>query len=304
MDDYLQIDPPAACARIEEFLQRKMAELHKQGLIFGLSGGLDSAITAYLSARAVGPEKVRLLYLPERDSKPLHGRHAQLVADHLGISLQVRNMTPLLEQTGIYELLPTSRIPGRPLRALVAKLGRRLLGFGPESSVLKARLQARPGSYVARGNAYGMAKHRLRMILIYQQAEMQGLMVAGAANRTEWMTGTFSLWGVDHCADIMPIIHLYRSQLLPLATYLGVPGEILDTSADPDMVPGVDDKGALLGTFAEADRILAGLEHGLSREELIQSSPARAVDHILSLVELSRPMRESPYSLLPAAIQR
>jgi NAD+ synthase len=297
LDQYLQIDPSAASREIEHFLRRKLDELHKQAILLGLSGGLDSTIVAYLAARAVGPEKVRLIYLPERDSKPLHGRHAQLVADRLGIPLQVRDMTSILEEIGIYDLLPISSVPLQGLRSLAARAGRRLLGFGPQSSVLKARLQAEPGSYIARGNAYGMTKHRLRMLLLYQQADLHGLMVVGAANRTEWFTGTFSLWGVDHCADVMPIIHLYRTQLQSLAVWLGVPEEILHIKADPDMVPGVDDKGALLGSFAQADRILAGIEHGLDRQQLIQLAPAEAVDHIISLYDLSKPMRESPFTL-------
>jgi|GEM_PF-3320127 len=51
-------------------------------------------------------------------------------------------------------------------------------------------------------------------------------MVVGAANRTEWLTGTFTQFGCDHIADVMPILHLYRSQLEVLATHLHLPEEI------------------------------------------------------------------------------
>ena len=111
------------------------------------------------------------------------------------------------------------------------------------------------------------------------------------------MTGTFSQWGCDQCADVMPLVHLYRSQLYPLASYLHIPKVIIEKAADPDIIPGVHDKEELLGSFVEADRILIGLEEGISREELIQSCGAEAVDLIISLVELSRPMRESPYTI-------
>jgi NAD+ synthase len=142
-----------------------------------------------------------------------------------------------------------------------------------------------------------MSKHRLRMLLLYQQAEISNLMVVGAANRTELMTGTFSQWGCDQCADVMPLIHLYRSQLYPLARYLQLPKVIVEKAADPDIMPGVDDKEALLGSFLEADRILIGLEKGVGRQELSRSYGVAAVDQIVSLVELSRPMRESPYAI-------
>ncbi|MHA1483072.1 MAG: NAD(+) synthetase, partial [Candidatus Heimdallarchaeaceae archaeon] len=58
------------------------------------------------------------------------------------------------------------------------------------------------------------------MVKIYQYANQHNLMVVGAANKTEWLTGTFCKWGVDHCADIMPVIHIYRSHLEEIAKYL------------------------------------------------------------------------------------
>jgi NAD+ synthase len=297
IDQALALDPRSASAEIEGFISRKFHELNRHGLLIGLSGGLDSAIVAFLCARSVGREKLRLIYLPDRDSKPLHARHAHLVVEHLGVPFETRDITPILEAMGIYALLPTSRIPTRGLRSLLARLGKRLLGFHGGVSVLQARLQTLPDSYVSRGNAYAMSKHRLRMLLLYEMADVSSLVVVGAANKTELLTGTFSLWGVDHCADLMPVIHLYRSQLHALAAYLGIPQEIRQTPADPDLVPGVDDKGALLGSFFTADRILAGLELGLLRADLAREFGADPVKHIAGLYDLSMPMREIPYHL-------
>ena len=120
-------------------------------------------------------------------------------------------------------------------------------------------------------------------------------MVVGAANRTEWMTGTFSKWGVDHCADIMPIIHIYRSQLEQLAKYLQIPNYIRYKDADPDVIPGVNDKGALLGTFPVVDQILYCIENHADLEEMHRIHGEERVDRLLQLVDLSRHMRESPY---------
>lgn len=297
IDAHPEITPDILCIQIEEFLSIKLQELRKQGILIGISGGLDSAIVAYLSTRAIGPEKVRLLYLPDRDSKAVHRQHAQLAARELGIALEVRDITPILNEMGNYKLLPISPIPGQAMRALIIRFGKSVLGFGSRSSVLQARLNAEPNSLVAKGNAYAMTKHRLRMLLLYQQAEIYNLMVVGAANKTELMTGTFSQWGCDHCADVMPIIHLYRSQLYPIARYLHIPNVIIEKAADPDIIPGVNDKEALLGSFLETDRFLIDLEKGTSRDQLIQRYGAEAVDRIVNLVELSRPMRESPYKM-------
>jgi len=122
--------------------------------------------------------------------------------------------------------------------------------------------------------------------------------VIGAANKTEWMTGTFTQWGCDHCADVMPLLHMYRSQLLPLAEYLGVPQEIIQKKADPDLLPGLDDKEKLLGSFELTDQILWGIEKGFSFTYLSKRFGSKQVNYIQLLVNKSAHYRETPYSLL------
>ena len=293
--DRLELDPAHAVLEISDLLQSKLQEMEKDGILIGLSGGLDSAIVATLCVRALGKEKVTLLNLPDRDSKAIHQRHAGLVARDLGVRFETVDITPPLKAMGIYGLLPIGSLPGRTVREWVVCLGQSIAGLKRTQDLLRARLRPTAGSLVAKGNAYAMAKHRLRMVLLYYRADVDNLMVVGAANKTEWLTGTFAKWGCDHCADVMPIVHLYRSQLPALAQYLGVPEAVRSKSADPDLMPGIDDKEALLGTFAETDQILWGLENGLDRPELVQLFGTDAVEHIATLRALSRPMREAPY---------
>ena len=95
----------------------------------------------------------------------------------------------------------------------------------------------------------------------------------------------------------MPIIYLYRSQLTPIAEYLRIPDPVRTKPADPDIIPGVDDKGQLLGTFIVADQILWGLENGVDLGEMKESFGHEQVEWIVTLWELSRHMRESPYGV-------
>jgi NAD+ synthase len=139
------------------------------------------------------------------------------------------------------------------------------------------------------------------MVLLYYYAEVDNLMLVGAANKTEWLTGTFTQWGCDQCADVMPVVHLYRSQLEVLAAHLDLPEPVRHKPADPDVMPGIRDKGKLLGTFERADAILWGLEHGVDVQELAAHLGEEEVERIQSLVKLSRHMRQVPYSLLEGA---
>ena len=166
-----------------------------------------------------------------------------------------------------------------------------------DESLLAERLKPPKNTFVARGNAYAIAKHRFRMVMVYQYAEVHHLMVVGAANRTEVLTGTFSKWGVDHCADVMPISHLFRSQVEELAAYLEIPDYLLHKPADPDVMPGVNNKGQMLGDFAIADQILSALEQGMDVERLKSVFDAPMVDRLHELYILSAHMRESPYAL-------
>ena len=293
----LKLDLAKSVQEIEELIREKTLEMKRNGAIVPLSGGLDSSTVAVLTVRSLGAERVTLLYMPERDSSSLHKKHAQLLAKSLGCDLLKKSLTMTLWMFGTYGLLPISLIPTRKLRAKVVAYGRRNY-IGKDKNYLLKRMRPKPNTTTSKANAYGMSKHRIRMAKIYQYAEVHNLMVVGAANRTEWLTGSFSKWGVDHCADVMPVLHLYRTQLEQVAAYLDVPAVIREKPADPDMIPSVDDKGASLGGFKLADQILVKLENGESVETLVERYEKRVVEDLHTLWNLSKHMRESPYSLL------
>lgn len=299
IQDRLKIDPAESCQQIEQFIRSKLEEMQKDALLLGLSGGLDSTVTAYLCVRAVGPDNVILVNLPDNDSKPIHQEHSALVAERLKTPLHTKDISALISPMGVYKLLPLKMVPGRKFQEVAVKMGKALVGLNDADDFLIRRLKPVSNSIGAKGNAYAMSKPRLRMVMLYYQAEIFNLLVVGAANKTEYLTGTFSKWGCDHCADIMPIIHLYRSQLLMLAEYLEVPEAIRTKPADPDTLPGVEDKDEmLLGSFSKTDQILWGLQNGVERAELVEFFGERDVTQIETLHAFSQSMRESPYSLL------
>jgi NAD+ synthase len=293
----LLVDPPKLCKIIEEKIRTTLKSLNRDGAVIGLSGGLDSAVAAKLTVRSLGADKVHLVNLPEKDSKKIHRNHAKQLADHLGIRLKVKPINSILRSTGTYKLLPLRFIPGRKLRTKLVEFGRNQYIPKNGESILIKRLKPKENSWLAKANAYVMAKHRIRMVILYQYAEVRNLMVVGAANRTEWLTGTFSKWGVDHCADIMPLVHLYRTQLEQLAKYIQIPKYIRNKAADPDIMPTIDNKGDMLNSFKLADQILYGMENNIDKNTLCQEYGEKNVELIYTLWEFSKHMRESPYHL-------
>ena len=74
-------------------LHREVTRGGFSSVVVGLSGGVDSALSAFLAARAFGPENVTALLMPYRSSSPESLEHARLVVDQLGIAGHVEEIT-------------------------------------------------------------------------------------------------------------------------------------------------------------------------------------------------------------------
>jgi NAD+ synthase len=75
-------------------------EVHKVGLkkiVLGLSGGIDSALVAFIAAEALGPENVHAICMPYKSSNPESELHARLVASACGINFSVIPITPMVD---------------------------------------------------------------------------------------------------------------------------------------------------------------------------------------------------------------
>jgi len=96
--DPLAIDCALAERWLVEFLREEVTQRRDfERAVIGLSGGVDSAVTAYLAARALGPENVHGFMLPYRTSSPESLAHAKLVADTLGIHSRVVDISAAVD---------------------------------------------------------------------------------------------------------------------------------------------------------------------------------------------------------------
>src|SRR4051794_22298759 len=99
----LWLDPVEATNQIVEALRKQLAEvLRRRGFVVAMSSGVDSSVCAALAVRAVGPERVFGLFLPERESDPRSYELALDLAQQLGIDSERQDIAPILEAAGCY----------------------------------------------------------------------------------------------------------------------------------------------------------------------------------------------------------
>jgi NAD+ synthase len=211
--------------------------LHRQGAVVGISGGIDSSLVLALCVRAFGNERVIGLMMPERESSPDSLILARQVAEHFGIDPRTEDITRALDGFSCYRrrdeaitrLFPgygtgwrnKISIPGDLLEANTLNVFY-ITAIDPDGRVFTQRLPL--GEYcqiVAASNL----KQRTRMATVYYHAELRNYAAIGTANRNEHALGFFVKHG-DGGVDVQPIAHLFKTQVFQLAKYLGVPEDV------------------------------------------------------------------------------
>jgi NAD+ synthase len=93
----LTLNAPLAEVVLTSFIRDAVDTSGTQGVVVGLSGGVDSSLAAALAARALGPERVHGFLLPYRTSNPESERDARTVAEHLGTPHRVIDISPMVD---------------------------------------------------------------------------------------------------------------------------------------------------------------------------------------------------------------
>jgi NAD+ synthase len=93
----LELNAPLAEAVLTSFIRDAVETSGTEGVVVGLSGGVDSSLSAALAARALGPERVHGFLLPYRTSSPESERDARALAEHLGIPHRAIDISPMVD---------------------------------------------------------------------------------------------------------------------------------------------------------------------------------------------------------------
>lgn len=236
-NDVLRIDAAAVEGEITRAIREQvLGTLRRKGVVVGLSGGIDSSVVAALSARALGPEKVLGVFMPERDSSGDALRLGRMLAESLGVASELEDIGPALAGARCYErqveairlVFPEYGEGWRCKLTLPSVVESDRLNVSsltvesPEGEQKSARL---PLAAYLKLVAATNFKQRLRKTIEYYHADRLNYAVAGTPNRLEYDQGFFVKQG-DGSADFKPIAHLYKTQVYALAEHLGVPAEI------------------------------------------------------------------------------
>lgn len=275
------------------FIAHGVREQNRVGGLLGVSGGIDSALTAALAVRALGPDKVHACFLPDADSDESSMADAQEVVEWLGITnVHKKDITPLLKAMGTYDLFPDLyALPKEEQARWVAARKNALVKAGTpgEESAFLQGYRQKASPEMSRVRAFWNSKIRCRMVVAYAEAELRNLAVLGTTNRSEYLTGFFTKYG-DGAVDLEVILPLYKTRVFELASRLGVPESVVKKTPSADIVPGIVDEDILGISYAQLDRILLRLERGLGAEEVASAAGAdlNAVRRVSGLIESSR----------------
>lgn len=243
---------------VSGWLRERVRAAGAQGLVFGLSGGIDSAVVARLCQLA-RPERCLGAIMPCH-SHPQDEEDARLVAEHFRI--------------------PTLRVPlDEPFDAmtrLVDAASNATPGLRPYATDdIRARV---PSANV---------KPRLRMTTLYYLANRLNYLVAGTGNLSEITIGYYTKHG-DGGVDLLPIGRLVKREVRKLARELGVPQCVIDKAPTAGLWLGQTDESEMGFTYDELDEFIT---RGPSA---VSPKTAERIQHLIAVSEHKRTMPPMP----------
>lgn len=218
------MDTEKAREVIVEFIREKVREANAEGVVVGISGGIDSALVAYLAVEALGKDKVLGVHLPE---------------------LNLTSAEDVLDATEVAHRLDIE------FKAIDI------------SGMLTAYLKNIPDADRSTAHAKGNLKARIRMSVLYYYANLLNRMVIGTGNKTELLLGYFTKHG-DGGVDILPIGDLYKTDVWELSSEMKVPETIICKAPCAGLWSGQTDEKELGITYNEVDRFLSLILEGES----------------------------------------
>jgi NAD+ synthase len=252
-------------------------QLGRRGAVVSVSGGVDSAVVAGICVRALGPDHVLCLRLPERDIGSSSSDLGDAVARALGAQTVEEPITDALEALGCY------RRRDDAIRSVFSDYEpswrHKVVRSPPGGMIVFSLVIERPdGTSEARrmpSTAYRelMAatnmKQRVRKLLEYTWADRLDYAVVGTPNLLEFDQGFF-VKGGDGLADVKPIARLYKTQVYALARELRLPEQVATRAPTTETfsLAQTQDEFYFGYTYEQMDLLIWGLAQGVAPSDL------------------------------------
>jgi NAD+ synthase len=266
LPDDLAFDMDAAIQGVCAFLRARLDEARLTHYVLGLSGGVDSACSAGLAVRALGPERLVTVKMPSASSVGASLADAEAVEEALAIPASNRFLIPV---------------------APIVEGWRTATGETP-GSVADLRV--------------GNVAARARMLVLWDQAARHQAIVLGTENRTENLLGYFTIYG-DAGTAVEPISPFFKSQVWALAGQLGLPEQVIRKAPTADLWAGQTDESELGMRYEDADRVLYwAVDRGNSAADTSARTglPLEVVSRVLDRWRATQFKRDLPYRYSPS----
>ncbi|MFC1942167.1 NAD(+) synthase [Chloroflexota bacterium] len=210
------MDTELLTQKLVSWIKERVLDAGRQGVVLGLSGGLDSSVLAVLCRQAFPQNTIGVIL-------PCH-------------SIQ-KDKTHAEELSSRFSIPTTEVVLGNTYNAML--------------KILPDYKAAPELNQLAQANL----KARLRMLTLYYIANQLQYMVVGSSNRSEIAIGYFTKYG-DGGVDIMPLGNLVKGQVRELANFLGVPRSIIDKPPSAGLWEGQTDEHEMGFSYETLDRYL------------------------------------------------
>jgi len=246
---------------ITEFIKKIVKTACADGVVVGLSGGVDSSVVVALCVRALSNARVLGILMPTEFTPEEDIKDANHIANWLGIRTEFLNIQPISEI--FFKNLNTDKNDHK--------------------------------QRIPMANLYA----RTRMIILYYYANLNNYLVAGTGDRSEDLIGYFTKYG-DGGVDFLPIGHLYKTQVRQLAKHLGIPEKVVNKPSSPQLYPGHKATDEIPVSYEKLDPMLVGLFDKKFSSDKVSQLTGISIDTISEILyrfNKSRHKRTYPWML-------
>jgi len=242
---------------------------YERKAFLGISGGVDSTVTAYFLVSALGKDRVVGLLMNDEVTSSQDKRDQKDVIERLGIEYHEHDISSHIKN-------------------LAEELSK---GLSPEERNDEKLMN----------RVVGNLKARTRMQIVHYYTNVKGGAAICTGNKSEILLGYFTLFG-DSAGEIAPIGDLYKTQVRIVARKLGVPDNVLLKKSSPGLIPNQTAEGDLGTEYDTIDQILHHkFDHGCSNEEIVERLAIQP--HIVEMVLERVRMNEFKRRFLPPVIK-